>query len=169
MSSGLSIALGRLLVCALSNAAAPAGEAESRAKPLPDRFGDPLPEGAGPRLGTLRFRTGYGARLLLAFSRDGKTVITADPEGQITHWDPLTGKHLRDLAVPSGEMALSANGRVFSCVDHGAISVRHGKTGTPCDEYRPLRSTALPCPQTVLGWPPGSRIQTRGKGVVSSS
>jgi RNA polymerase sigma factor (sigma-70 family) len=86
---------------------------ERRAQPEPkkedqprlDRYGDPLPEGALLRLGTLRLQQD-GDVLALIYSPDGKLLVSAGGErsgfrgpgwiarsfGFIHVWDPLTGK-----------------------------------------------------------------------------
>jgi WD40 repeat protein len=63
-----------------------------------DRYGDPLPEGALARLGTRRFRHTRHA-LAIAFSPDGKTLVTAS--GDIRVWDAATGKCLSQFDSPS--------------------------------------------------------------------
>src|SRR5262249_30057991 len=53
----------------------PAGAVDNDEKPRTDRFGDPLPEGAVSRLGTLRFN--HGNRVLaLHVMPDGKKVVS---------------------------------------------------------------------------------------------
>jgi WD40 repeat protein len=65
-----------------------------------DRYGDPLPPGAIARLGTVRFRHG-GAVNAVAFTRDGKAIISAGDDGVIRLWAAATGEELRRFAVPN--------------------------------------------------------------------
>ncbi len=67
------------------------------AEPARDRFGDPLPDGAVARLGSLRLRNEYPI-LHGAFSADGKTLIVCDSNG-LSVWDPATGKAVRRVAI----------------------------------------------------------------------
>lgn len=57
-----------------------------------DAYGDPLPFGAVARYGTLRYRGGADGG---AFSRDGKTVISAGAGDNLHFWETDTGKFLR--------------------------------------------------------------------------
>src|SRR5881392_2533998 len=63
-------------------------------QPLPrvDRHGDPLPQGALLRLGTVRFRH-PDSTSALALSPDGRTVATLG-SGTLRVWDAATGKQL---------------------------------------------------------------------------
>jgi RNA polymerase sigma factor (sigma-70 family) len=65
--------------------------AEDR-QPKTDLYGDSLPEGAVARLGTVRWRRN-GGYACLAFSPDGKTLVTGGSSLQV--WDLATGKQLR--------------------------------------------------------------------------
>lgn len=56
-----------------------------------DAFGDPLPEGAKSRLGTLRFRHD-GEIEALAFSPDGKWIAALSNANNVCVWDIATGK-----------------------------------------------------------------------------
>src|SRR5262249_34762098 len=69
--------------------------AESR-QPKTDQFGDPLPDGAIARLGTVRLRHGSVVHGL-AFAPDGKTVASASNDGTARVWDVATGKELQRL------------------------------------------------------------------------
>jgi WD40 repeat protein len=59
-----------------------------------DRYGDPLPDGAVARLGTLRFRHGWRIHKAF-FSPDGRRFATAgDGRRSICLWDAETGREL---------------------------------------------------------------------------
>src|SRR5262245_25953292 len=67
------------------------------AVPLADRHGDPLPQGAVTRFGTVRFRVGSkDVRHSLALSPDGKYLAVEDRDG-IRLWDTDTGRVAKHL------------------------------------------------------------------------
>jgi WD40 repeat protein len=82
-----------------------------------DVHGDPLPEGAVQRLGTLRFRPGIGVESLL-YSPDGRQIAYWHP-GVVTIADAGTGKELRREEVPGAKLhtwAWLADGRGIAIV-----------------------------------------------------
>jgi WD40 repeat protein len=78
-----------------------------------DLQGDPLPAGAIARLGTLRLR--YGNRIRsLAFTPDGKGLVSGSGMGDARLWDVATGKVLKTLVggqtQPMDRAAISPDG-----------------------------------------------------------
>ncbi|MBI1913371.1 MAG: sigma-70 family RNA polymerase sigma factor [Planctomycetes bacterium] len=81
-----------------------------------DQAGDPLPAGAVLRLGTGRFRHSGGSKEL-AFSPDGKTLLTQSKNTLLRFWETATGRLL--AAVETDDylfdgFALSGDGRRFA-------------------------------------------------------
>jgi RNA polymerase sigma factor (sigma-70 family) len=80
-----------------------------------DLYGDPLPEGAVMRLGTLQ-RRAVGARL--AVTADGKSIVGVRGRKYIHVWDAATGKlrHTRELAGEgwNSPLVLSPDGRLLT-------------------------------------------------------
>src|SRR5262245_12168957 len=91
MKLGFSVVLG-FLVAGMGLVSSPplVKSVDSEQKPRTDPFGDPLPEGAIARLGTLRFRQGYH----YAMSPDGK-MFAASYGDVIRLVDSQTGKDVR--------------------------------------------------------------------------
>ncbi|MBM4073241.1 MAG: hypothetical protein FJ271_30615 [Planctomycetes bacterium] len=78
-----------------------AGAAQSQ--PVPpgtDVHGDPLPDGALVRIGTLRWRHA-GAVTYVAFPPDANTVLTAGRDDVIRIWDRKAGKEFRRFSIPT--------------------------------------------------------------------
>lgn len=78
--------------------AKPAGSppaATARTEPAVDLYGDPLPDGAAMRFGSIRFRHG-GQLMAIAYSPDGKTIASSN-FGSIMLWEAETGKPIARL------------------------------------------------------------------------
>src|SRR5262245_4848362 len=103
----------RLSVCvvALLAISAAASGQEPEAKKAPpakvDRAGDPLPDGALARLGTMRFRH-PGNVQFIGYAGDGNTLITSSGEATVHFWDARSGRELQRL-----QMTLPARGRRY--------------------------------------------------------
>ena len=78
--------------------------------PRTDLYGDPLPPGAVARLGTVRLRH---ADADLAFSKNGKQLLSFGRDGELRVWDVATGELVRRKRLAnaySREAALSPDG-----------------------------------------------------------
>src|SRR5262249_7551595 len=94
-----------------------------------DAHGDPLPDGALARLGTLRFR-GPWWQGPWALSGDGRTMVEA-VGSHVWVQDALTGQELRSfrLDVAVGSFALSPDGGVLAFTSRDEIGLCDAVTG----------------------------------------
>jgi RNA polymerase sigma factor (sigma-70 family) len=77
------------------------GPGKKDAPPALDLFGDPLPDGAAGRLGTVRWRGGAARVSGVAFAPGGKVLATTGVAGfGLCLWDAATGQPLHRLGVP---------------------------------------------------------------------
>jgi WD40 repeat protein len=88
---------GLVVACLLSVGAGAWSAAEP--KPGADLYGDALPPGALARLGTVRWRTGSTVNYV-AFTADGKALLTASQDNTLRLWDVSTGKEIRRFGGP---------------------------------------------------------------------
>lgn len=97
-----------------------------------DLYGDPLPAGATTRMGTVRWRHG-GAGYTLAFSPDGKTLVSGGPHGILRFWDVHNGKEVRQWPVKEEvvyAVAISQCGTTLAAPGHeGRICVHDVVSG----------------------------------------
>jgi WD40 repeat protein len=94
--------------------------ATAAAAPIVDCFGDKLPAGAKIRLGTIRLRSGHSVESV-AFSPDGKYVVSTGWEDSIRFWDVDTGALARRLVCDDHEegtfgVAFSPDGQKLASV-----------------------------------------------------
>jgi WD40 repeat protein len=118
-------------------AAPPEGDKSARL----DAHGDPLPEGAVARLGTVRFRpAGYQGNSAVALSPDGKVVaIGGPPNNQLAFLDTATGKEVRRIESPSDRpnfLAYSPDGKYLATVQmRGGLQLYDAATGAPAGQF----------------------------------
>jgi RNA polymerase sigma factor (sigma-70 family) len=99
----------------------PAGPPPAAVAPI-DLHGDPLPPGARARLGTVRFREGSGIAHI-AYSPDGKLLISMSQVGEVAFWDAATGRRLRELPGKQGRWA------ALACSRDGKFLATSGEDG----------------------------------------
>jgi WD40 repeat protein len=95
-----------------------------KADPSVDQYGDPLPAHALLRIGTTRFRPNVdnGGRIeAMAFTKDGKRLVTMSDYTGGKVWDAVTGKKLLAFGKPARlagvKFALSADGSRAAIVE----------------------------------------------------
>jgi RNA polymerase sigma factor (sigma-70 family) len=123
---GAGLIVGQTLMARADDAdcEAPAARTTEQTEPaaegplLTDRFGDPLPRGALARLGSMRLRSASGGQQSVAFTRDGRGVITGSRGNPTRLWDLATGKLVRQFGdncrLESNAVALSPDGRTLA-------------------------------------------------------
>jgi WD40 repeat protein len=96
-----------------------------------DQAGDPLPEGAIARLGTMRLRDEGGWWTDHAVSPDGKTLATQDSGGVIRLWGLNTGKLLWSvrLQLVPGHLIFLADGKQLMSKDERSVCMLDAATG----------------------------------------
>jgi WD40 repeat protein len=143
--ASLVVLLGTAVVDQVSGQPTPLPPVEARA-PRVDAFGDPLPDGAFARLGTVRFRQGEQI-LAVAISPDGKTIASGRLR-TIHLWDAATGKRLHRLEGSDSwinSLAFLPDGKTLvSSSDREAIFIWDVVTG------KQVRRLANPCSYLAL-------------------
>src|SRR5262245_58170454 len=106
--------LGVMPAQAATDKHSPAAPARERL----DSHGDPLPEGAVARIGTLRFRPAEGTSFScgVVFAAQGKRLISIHGRNTLHLWDLDTGKEQSRLTYGAGQQAclsldISADGK----------------------------------------------------------
>src|SRR5438128_433298 len=147
-----------------------------------DRNGDPLPDGAVVRYGSVRLRHPGGVKDL-AFSRDGRTLASlgGQPATSVILWDVGTGKAkarldrdgLNSLAFgPDGTLYLAAAEPTCLAWDPLTGKTRQLAAVTVKDEFRTGRAVAVSpdgttiavgCDKGTIAWLDAATGKERGQ------
>jgi WD40 repeat protein len=138
----LGIVIAIITVCFLSHPAAteqrtPKVVGPAEAGPAKDNvegcdlFGDPLPDDAIVRLGTVRFRHDASVASA-AFSQDGTLVASADYNGGVRLWDVKTGKEIVKFAgkIRGEAVAFPAGGKTLLAVHFSGPTIQEWDLAT---------------------------------------
>jgi WD40 repeat protein len=100
--------------------------------PPRDTAGDPLPQGALARVGTLRLRHG-GYVINVVFAPDGKSFVSCGNDSMVRLWDTATGKEIRRFEGHKGNidgLAFAPDGKtILSSGTDGAGRIWDVATG----------------------------------------
>jgi RNA polymerase sigma factor (sigma-70 family) len=127
-----------------------------------DRHGDPLPDGAIARLGTVRWRHGFIVKEL-AYSPDGKKIATTDRTGcALSLWDAATGKELCRIPIFSQLEGLpfSPDGKMIATTEKSDCYLWDVATGK---EVRRLQGHQKIVHRAAFS-PDGKQVATRSNG-----
>jgi RNA polymerase sigma factor (sigma-70 family) len=92
-----------------------------------DFFGDPLPQGALARLGTVRWR--HSDRVtFIAFSEDGKVLVTAGEDRLVRVWEYPSGKQVYRIGPGPRAEAQAAFGPARAVIPHVTAAVSRDGT-----------------------------------------
>jgi WD40 repeat protein len=102
-------------------------------EPRPDCFGDPLPDGAVSRLGSVRLRHDPGDRIAAAVLSADHAVLVVAAGPAVYVWRTSDGERLRTIDGPGGRVtaiALHPNGKTLACAsDEGTLALFDLRTG----------------------------------------
>jgi WD40 repeat protein len=123
-----------------------------------DRHGDPLPDGAVARLGTVRWRHGYQVAAL-AYAPNGETIAAAGFGQAVTLWEVSSGKLVHKFprqSQPSGVVAFAPGGTMLATGDTEGCRLWDVATGKELRQLKGDRPTVdsiafAPDGKTVAG------------------
>jgi RNA polymerase sigma factor (sigma-70 family) len=116
----------------------PEQPATRMARPAVDLSGEPLPDGAIARLGTIRFRHDRNVAFV-SYALDGKALVSGGMNnGDFYVWDTVTSKVLRRIKVPLtwAPRAVSADGRILLTDSLALFDIA---TGKEIGQFQPAR------------------------------
>jgi WD40 repeat protein len=178
-----------LFLLALGVLGAGAGTPPVPAADKPERtdgHGDQLPPGALARMGTIRWRHG-GTITFVAFTPDGKGVITAGQDDTLRLWDRNSGKEIRRYirgpagnliqgggrgpvminnfwsgAMGAASVAVAPNGKVLASASQNAVHLWDVETG------KELRQIQVPAAgmNSIAFAPDSKTLVSRGQDQV---
>src|SRR5262245_11072430 len=139
-----------VVVClAFFHGTAPAADGRLLDTPRADLYGDPLPDGAVARLGSVRLR--HAGLSDYVFLDGGKTVLTSGSDRVLRFWDVASGRQTREVklqgtAGPGRCVTLSPDGKTLAAHDpvKGIVFLWEVDTGKHLKE--------LPTPKGDLGY-----------------
>jgi len=133
-----------------------------------DRYGDPLPDGAVARLGTVRFR--HAGRVpgwvgALVYAPDGKTLLSGGNDGTVRLWEVKSGREMlrvHDYYEYRNSVAFAPDGKTAASL--GSDKLVHlwdMKTGKDVRVFHPPQNASpqsVAFPLSVAFAPDGKRI-----------
>src|SRR5262249_39033588 len=97
-----------------------------------DLYGDPLPDGAVARMGSVQFR--HAGLSHYGFRDGGKTLLTAGSDRVLRFWDAASGREVRTItlkgsAASAGYRVFSSDTKLLATFDQGTILISEVDSG----------------------------------------
>jgi RNA polymerase sigma factor (sigma-70 family) len=129
-----------------------------------DLNGDPLPDGAVARLGTIRFN--HGSSLLsVVFTPDGQSLLTLGNDNILRQWDCLTGSE-RELGggreILAWRYSLSQDGKYLTTFEGATVVRRLVATGGELSRWVPPSLRASMDLRSMVVSPDGRTVAAGG-------
>ena len=143
----------------------PAKEAAART----DRYGDPLPDGAVARLGTVRFRHSGGFISSLVYTPDGKTLVSGGDDGTVRLWEVKSGREMlriQDYYDASDGVAVAPDGKTAAAL--GSDHLVHLWDMTTGKDLRLFRPAPAASPESAAALPLSVAFAPDGKLIVAA-